>query len=129
MKLKEIISCYVTRTYRCDRAGFQELTRKFQQRGNSFEQDWRKQQESAGKVVFQKGAVVALSSYSGPALQVRVVFEHDERTGQMTVSVGNSGFPFEPLLSKTRYAQLSASIHRFVQEQDANIEEAAPASR
>ena len=35
---------------------------------------------------------------------------------QMKISVGNWGFPFEPLMSKHRYLELLENIHSYIIE-------------
>lgn len=115
MKLKEIVSCYLTKTYDCDKDSFDEVVALFHDHANTFEADWRKFTKSEDKVVFKKGSSVSLTfDYSGTKLEVQVIFEHDPEQGQMKLSVGNWGFPFEPLMSKTRYLELLENIHSFI---------------
>jgi len=117
MKLKEIVSCYLTKTYGCDKTTFDEVVSIFHEQANTFEADWRRFTKTDDKVVFKKGASVALTfDYSGSKLEVQVIFEYDQDERQLKLSVGNWGFPFEPLMSKTRYLELLESIHSFVIE-------------
>ena len=117
MKLKEIVSCYLTKSYKCDRATYGEIVDLFEEKANTFEDDWRKHTKSDDKVVFKKGAAIALTfHYSRPIAEVQVFFEYDEQSEEMKLSVGNSGFPFEPLLSKKRYLVLLEKIHSFIVE-------------
>ena len=117
MKLKEIVSCYLTKSYKCDRATCGEIVDLFAEKANPFEEDWRKHTKSDDKVVFKKGATISLTfHYSGPIPEVQVIFEYDEQRKEMELSAGNSGFPFEPLLSKKRYLALLEKIHSFIVE-------------
>jgi hypothetical protein len=45
---------------------------------------------------------------------VRSIVAYSEADGTITVSVGNSGFPFEPLLSKPRYEKLLEEVNAFI---------------
>ena len=124
MKLKEIVSCYLTKAYDCDKETFDEVVSLFSDHANTFEADWRKFTKSEDKVVFEKGSSVALTfDYSGAKLEVQVIFEYNAEERQMKLSVGNWGFPFEPLMSKTRYLDLLENIHTFVVE-TGKVEEA-----
>jgi len=124
MKLKEIVSCYLTKTYDCDKEAFGEVVALFHAHANTFEDDWRRFTNSGDKVVFKKGSAVSLTfDYSGTKLEVHVIFEHDPELSQMKLSVGNWGFPFEPLMSKTRYLELLENIHGFIVE-TGKVEEA-----
>ena len=122
MKLKEIVSCYVSKTYVCDKKTFAEVVALFHDCVNTFDDDfeadeayWRRSTKSDDKVVFKKGASVAPTfDYSGPKGEVRVIFKYDSDEQQFKLSVGNSGFPFESLLSKSRYIDLLDNIHNFV---------------
>ncbi len=117
MKLKEIVSCYLTKTYKSDRETFEELVSLFQDKSNTFEEDWQKFTKSEDRVIFKKGTPVSLTfDYSGAKLEVQVIFEFNEQENHMKLSVGNWGFPFEPLMSKNRYLQLLESIHGFIVE-------------
>lgn len=126
MKLKEIVSCYLTKCYHCDRATYDALVQMFEDRSNVFEEDWEKRVKSDTKVVFKKRAPVALTfDYSGEKLEVQVVFEYDDQKHEMKLSVGNWGFPFEPLISKKRYLELVEKIHGAIIETGETIEEFA----
>ena len=117
MKLKEIVSCYLTKTYECDKETFVEVIALFHGHANTLEADWRKYTKSADKVVFKKGPSVALTfDYSGPKGEVQAVFEYDPDERRLKLSVGNWGFPFEPLMSKKRYRKLLENIHSFIVE-------------
>ena len=123
MRLKEIVSCYLTKSYRCNRATYDALIQMFERKSSSFGQNWKKQVKSAGKVLFKTGAPVALTfDYSGSKLEVQVIFEYDDGKDQMKLSVGNWGFPFEPLLSKKRYSEMLAKIHGFIIDSGQAIE-------
>lgn len=115
MKLKELVSCYLTNIYDCNKDTFEESITLFQEHANTFETDWKRFTKSEGKVVFKKGASISLIfDYSSTSPEVQVIFEFDPEKQQMKVSVGNWGFPFEPLMSKKRYIVLSENIHSFI---------------
>ena len=117
MRLKEVVSCYLTKNYACNKATYDEVVALFHDHANTFEQDWQRFTESEDKVVFKKGASVALTfDYSGSELEVQVIFEYDSNAQQLMLSVGNWGFPFEALMSKTRYLELLENIHSFIVE-------------
>ena len=115
MKLKEIISCYSAKVYECERSTFDKSVSVFQDHANPFENDWRESTKLNDKVIFKKGASICPTfTYSGPILEVKAIFKFDSTKQLMTVSVGNSGFPFEPLMSKQRYISLMENIHKFL---------------
>ncbi|MCX7545435.1 hypothetical protein [Marinicella gelatinilytica] len=116
MKLKEIVSCYQTKTYVCDKTTFDKAIVAFDKHANSFENDWRKLIKTAHKVVYKKGSPVALTFDYSSGLEVQVIFDFDSENKQMTVRVGNWGFPFEPLMAKQRYVELLDNIHSFIMD-------------
>ena len=116
MKLGEIVSCFVSSSYRCAPEQFGQLVAAFEERANPFERDWRRVEETAKRVVFKKGAAVsATADYDGPVAEVQAVFELDTDQKTLTLTVGNRGFPFEPLLAKKRYQRLLERIGQFLE--------------
>ena len=115
MKLKEIVSCFLSKVYLCTPEEFTQTISSFEKYASSFEGGWKEVQISENKTIFKKGSEIALTfDYSGTKLEVQVHFEYIEEAGYMKVSVGNTGFPFEPLLSKSRYSQLLEELHEFI---------------
>lgn len=115
MRLKEIVSCYVTKSYDCRRPDFEEMLRLFEARGNVFEKDWKRVPKSDNRVIFLKGAPIDLTfDYTATHLEVQVIFEFEEERSRLKLSVGDTGFPFEPLLAKKRYVRLLEGIDRFL---------------
>ncbi|NQZ58276.1 MAG: hypothetical protein HRT88_12525 [Lentisphaeraceae bacterium] len=117
MNLEEILYCYISKDYHCSKKTFTEIVALFCDHANAFETDWRKFTKSEQKTVFKKGAAVSFGfDYSGSKMEVQVIFEHDRQNEKLRLSVGNWGFPFEPLLSKGRYTKLFDQIHAFISE-------------
>lgn len=115
MKLKEIVSCYLSKVYLCTSDEFLQTLSAFERSAGRFEGNWKQVQISDTKTIYKKGSQVCLTfDYSGSKLEVQVHFEYIEETGYMKVSVGNTGFPFEPLLSKSRYSKLLEELHEFI---------------
>ena len=117
MKLKEFVSCYQTKTYACDRVSFKQVVSAFQKQAKMARKPWKKIIKSDDKVLFKQGCPVGLTfNYSGDHLEIQAIFEFDEKRQQMTLSVGNWGFPPEPLLSKRRYIKKLGEISHFVEQ-------------
>ncbi|MCC3860063.1 hypothetical protein [Pseudemcibacter aquimaris] len=96
MSLIEIISCYVSDNVEFD-GDFSRLRKSFISNGFSEKQInqeiWK----------FKRGASLALEfNYNSEALQMNV-FLRKINNKCIEVKVGNSGFPFEPLMMKKRF--------------------------
>ena len=111
MKLKEIISCYPSFTFNGSRNTYEKVISDFESKANFLEADWQRSNKTFDKVIFKKGKSIALTfDYSKPDLEVQAVFKFDPDKNEIIVSVGNWGFPFEPLLSKKRYTEILEKI-------------------
>lgn len=111
MRLKEIVSCYPSKSFKGNRTEFESLVERFESKANSFECDWKRKEKSPDKIEFKKGKSISLTfDYSGTNLEVQVIFEFHEEKNEITIAAGNWGFPFEPLLSKKRYLKLLENI-------------------
>jgi len=125
MSLKEILSCYVSKSYKCDKEIFQKAQAYFESAYKYAEESWKRKTISDTKVVFTKGSGIILTfNYSrNTGLQVKTVLEYDESSKILKMKVGNSGFPFEPLLSKKRYENLIELIHSYFIDNEIGIVE------
>ncbi|MDP0490677.1 MAG: hypothetical protein Q7Q71_06480 [Verrucomicrobiota bacterium JB023] len=120
MRLREIVFCYPSRSFRGSRTDFEDLVERFEIKANPFERDWRRKDKSSDRIEFKKGRGVSLTfDYSNSNLEVQVIFEFDEQKNEIVISAGNWGFPFEPLLSKKRYLKLLDSIEFFLAHSEA----------
>ena len=107
MRLKEIVSCYPSKSFTGNRNEFEDLVKRFENTANSFECDWKRKEKTPNRIEFRKGRSISLTfDYSKPNLEVQVIFNFDEEKNLIEIAVGNWGFPFEPMLSKKRYMQL-----------------------
>jgi hypothetical protein len=95
MKLKEIVYCYVDKTL--------SIPEDMKALRESFEKNGFVQKElSPNKWMFKRGAAFALEfNYNSEAIEMQVILEIVD--GRLKVSVGNWGFPFEPLMMKNRF--------------------------
>jgi len=115
VSLKEIFSCYVSTTYRGDKEAFERIQQYFKDDGRATENQWKKRNADDTKAVFTAGKSFLFTfDYESSALEVRSIVAYSEADGTITVSVGNSGFPFEPLLSKPRYEKLLEKVNAFI---------------
>ncbi len=122
MSLKEIFSCYVSNTYRGDQQAFQRIQQYFEDAGRYTEEKWKQKKADDTKAVFAKGKSVAFTfDYQSSVLEVRSIIDYSEPDGTITVSVGNSGFPFEARLAKPRYQELLNKIDAYIREQGIEV--------
>ncbi len=127
MSLKEIFSCYVANTYRGDQQAFQRIQQYFEDAGRYTEEKWKQKKADDTKAVFAKGESVAFTfDYESPVLEVRSIIDYSEPDGTITVSVGNSGFPFEARLAKPRYQELLIKIDAYIREQGIEVKPEQP---
>ncbi|MBV7327999.1 hypothetical protein KFU94_07010 [Chloroflexi bacterium TSY] len=118
MLLNEIFSCYVSNTYQGDKQTFKQIQRYFEEVGLGGEERWRQVKADETRVIFAKGKSVAFTfDYQSEILEVRSRIDYTEPDGLITVSVGNSGFPFEARLAKSRYQMLLNKIDAYLTEQ------------
>ena len=69
---------------------------------------------SKDKSGYKRGKQVALSlDYDSNSLEVKAWIE--EGSSEIIVSVGNSGFPFEPMLAKKRFQKIADQLSDYVQ--------------
>lgn len=119
MKRNNPISVYVEKRYPIEHIG---LIEDFFEQANRFPgADWQKFSSSRGSG-YRQGRQLALTlDYESDSLEVKAYIEESE--SEVVVSIGNSGFPFEPMLAKSRYEDIANKLNRHVQrgnaEQDA----------
>ena len=117
MSLKEIFSCYVSNTYSGDKQAFERIQQYFEDAGRYTEHQWKQKEAGETKAVFAKGKSVAFTfDYESSVLEVRSIIDYSEADGTITVSVGNSGFPFEARLAKPRYQELLSEIDAYIKK-------------
>ncbi len=92
MNLKEIVCCYVSETIDMP----QDLTRL---RESFVKNNYSEKEINQKKWLYKRGAAIALEfNYESEAIQMQVVLE--QINDSLKISVGNWGFPFEPLMMK-----------------------------
>ena len=122
MSLKEIFSCYVSNTYSGDQQAFARIQQYFEDAGRYTEEKWKQKKADETKAVFAKGKSVAFTfDYHSSVLEVRSSIAYSEADGTITVSVGNSGFPFEAKLAKPRYQELLNKINDYIKDQGIEV--------
>ena len=102
MKLKEIVSVWVERPLpmKAERAEIEE---------SLLEAGFVRMRPKNGVSRFKRGSSVGGFDYDGEGLEVQLrLSEMDD--GRLRVAVGNSGFPFEPLMMKPRFKRLADRI-------------------
>lgn len=88
------------------------------------EEEWKKGTVEPGRAVYSKGeSIVFMFNYTSPTLEVKAILEHSEPERLVTLSIGNSGFPFEPLMAKPRYQALLKKIDKFIKDTGIAVEE------
>lgn len=92
---------------------FEKAVHKFFEEYNRLaEREWSKKSEQS-KVIYKMGKQVVLTfDYESNSAEVKAIVE--VINNEVVVSVGNSGFPFEPLLSRPRYQTIADKIESFV---------------
>lgn len=122
MSLKEIFSCYVLQTYSGDKEAFERIQQYFEDAGRYTEEQWKQKKADDTKAVFAKGKSIAFTfDYESPVLEVRCIIDYSDEDGTITVSVGNSGFPFEAKIAKPRYQKLLNKIDAYIKEQKIEV--------
>lgn len=118
MSLEEVFSCYVSNNYSGDQQAFRRIQKYFEDAGRYTEEKWHQKSADDTKASFAKGESVAFTfDYQSPVLEVRSIITYSEADGTITVSVGNSGFPFEARLAKPRYQRLLDKIDAYIKDQ------------
>lgn len=104
MSLLDIIYCYVNKTI--------PFTGDFSRLRESFiEGGFKETRVSENKWKYTRGAGLALEfNYNSEAIQMQVFLERPNQES-LTISIGNWGFPFEPLLMKKRFIK---NLHQIV---------------
>lgn len=102
MSLRDIVYCYVSETIAAPKS-IAVLRQSFTENGFS------EKVLSENKWLYKRGAPFALEfDYGSEAIEVQVILE---RLGDnLIISVGNWGFPFEPLLMKRRFRRQLQTI-------------------
>lgn len=109
MSLKEIVHCYVSKTTPIP-SDMDALRASFV--GNGFREKTLKE----GKWLYKRGAPLALEfDYNSEAIEMQVILE--KLGNELKISVGNWGFPFEPLLMKQRFERNLSVIARQIESQ------------
>jgi len=116
--IKEIVHCYVSETI--------PMPNDFVKLQASFVNNCFTEKEiNSNKWSYKRGAALAFEfNYSSEAIEMEVILEVVEN--QLRISVGNWGFPFEPLLMKKRFKKnLNTIVQQLSQNGclDQNIEE------
>lgn len=120
MSLREMFSCYVSHHYRGNKQVFPPILQFFE--------DTNRYGES--KAIFAKGkSFVFTFDYEAPELEVRAIVRYCEKDGTITVSVGNSGLPFEVKRSKPRYQRLLNQIDTYIQQRRSMWNEEKPQAK
>ena len=123
MPLKEIFSCYVSNTYSGDKHAFECIQKYFEDAVRYTEEQWKQKKADETKAVFAKGKSIAFTfDYESSVLEVRSIIDYSEADSTITVSVGNSGFPFEARLAKPRYQELLNKIGAYIKEQGIKVQ-------
>jgi len=95
MNLKEIVYCYVSKTTSVP-SDMDTLRASFVENG------FRERTLNESKWLYKRGAPLALEfNYNSEAIEIQVILE--KLGNELEISVGNWGFPFEPLLMKRRF--------------------------
>ena len=122
MTLKEIFSCYVSNTYTGDKQAFLEIQKYFEDANQFTEDEWKQKKDDDNKAVFAKGKSVAFTfDYRSSKLEIRSIVNYVEDEGTITVSVGNSGFPFEAKLAKPRYQEMLNKIDAWIADAEIDV--------
>ncbi|MHA7879226.1 MAG: hypothetical protein ACX931_05530 [Saccharospirillum sp.] len=102
MKLREIVCCYISRDVVAPK-DMNALRKSFTDNG------FREKVLCDNRFLYKRGAPIALEfNYDSEAIEVQVILE---RAGdQLKISVGNWGFPFEPLMMKGRFERTVVGI-------------------
>ena len=123
MSLREMFSCYVSHHYRGNKQVFQPILQFFEDTNRYTEQQWEKKYLGESKAIFAKGkSFVFTFDYEAPELEVRAIVRYCEKDGTITVSVGNSGLPFEIKRAKPRYQRLLNQIDTYIQAKEIDVE-------
>lgn len=95
MSIKEIVHCYVSQSVSAPE-DIDKLRASFVENG------FREKLLGESKWLYKRGASVALEfNYRSEAIEMQVILE--KIGDRLKISVGNWGFPFEPLLMKPRF--------------------------
>jgi len=111
MQKSNPISVYIERRFPKSQ---RPLVESFFQHSNRFPcAAWKPFGNSRGHG-YKKGKQVCLTlDYNSDSLEVKAYLEEDGQN--VIVSIGNSGFPFEPLMAKARYEEIANKLTSYVQ--------------
>jgi hypothetical protein len=98
MKANNPVSVYIVRTLPSDSRGV--LKSYFEESNRLGESAWVEFSSARGSGYKQGKQVAFTFAYESNSLEVKVWIE--EADDGVVISVGNSGFPFEPMLAKKR---------------------------
>lgn len=102
MNIKEVVYCYVSKEVPMQ----QDMVTL---RTSFIESGFKEISSTENRFVFKRGASLALEfDYNSEAIEMQVILEKLENS--LKISVGNWGFPFEPLLMKKRFQKNLESI-------------------
>ena len=95
MNIKEIVYCYVSDIVEAP-SDMKGLRESFVANG------FIEKEISPSKFLYKRGASLALEfNYDSEAIEMQVILEKSGK--DLRISVGNWGFPFEPLMMKRRF--------------------------
>lgn len=105
MNFKEIVYCYVSKTIPMP-ADFSQLRESF------IKNEFSEKQINPNKWLYKRGAAFSLVfNYNSEVMEMQVILEKIDN--QLQISVGNWGFPFEPLMMKKRFQK---NLEEFVSQ-------------
>ena len=105
MNIKEIVYCYVSKTIPMP-DDFSKLRKSF------VRNEFSEKELNTTKWLYKRGAALALEfNYGSDSIEMQVILEHVD--GELKISVGNWGFPFEPLMMKKRF---NKNLELFVEQ-------------
>jgi hypothetical protein len=111
-RLIEIVHCYVPKTIIGFYGDINELESKFINAG------FTRLKLNGDKLVLTRGdSIVPTFDYDSEAIEMRVIIEKIGNE-QLKISVGNSGFPFEPLLMKKKFIRNLESYVRQIKSNE-----------
>ncbi|MDB4766128.1 hypothetical protein OAG71_00425 [bacterium] len=113
----------MSNTYAGDKQAFLEIQQYFEDANRFTEAEWKQKKDEENRVVFAKGKSVAFTfNYESSVLEIRTIVDYSEDERIITVSVGNSGFPFEAKVAKPRYQELLNKIDTWIMDSEIGVE-------
>lgn len=110
MRWREVISCWVSRTWSCaDAESYTSWAKAL--RDWAGRNDWAEKPSGSHEVRFRRGARLLFTfDYAGGRGEVQARLRFDPYRERMTLSVGNTGFPFEAMLSRPKYERVLEQV-------------------